>query len=366
MKYTKPISVLMKIADPPDASIQSEFAKLEKKRDGFEKKLFDKAKKEFKLITEITAKELQVNLQHELVPFFVVSKNDLKGIKGIIQSNFESKKKKGDMRFLEIDHDDFNKKYPYVNFMKNNTNLMDQVNLNRYTYEKILNMFSSHPVTHDIYYDKVYQNRLNTDSKENEIEFSNELKRKIKANLNSKEESKRGSNKVENSSGKIESMSQFEEKTISTEIFKDKKKKYLKENINKVVQDDQADQSNKSDNNSFNSRSNTNRNNLRKNKSNITKIAETNTNNKETDFDVETCLTLASKFKNLKLNCTPGSENFELLKKQYMSSFLQMSTNIKERTQEKVTEKLKGGEDDFINVKFCKLFTNNIQTNYLK
>lgn len=359
-KYTKPIQVLMKMAEEPDTKIQSEFSKMEKKRDGFEKKLFDKAKKEFKLITEITAKELQVNLQHELVPFFVVSKNDLKGLKDIVQKNFQSK---GDMRFLEVDHDEFNKKYPYVNIFKNSTNLMDQVNLNRYTYEKILNLFSTRPVMHDIYYDKIYQSRVNAESKENELKFGNELKKKIKDNLNERTNIQMAGSKLNEQDQKV-NKSQFETKTINTELFKDRKKNYIKESIRAIGTDNQSEES---EENNKEGKEKDKANSISKPKASLrgyntssTSIenggkltvkssndqnGNSNEPNQDSDFDVDTCLTLASKFKNLNLNCTPGSANYEALKKQYMSSFLQLSTRL--------VEKLKGGDDDFINVKFC-------------
>ena len=70
-KYSKPIAVKMKLPSEPDPKIQKEIGKIEKKREKYEKKMFDKAKQEFKLITSITIKELQINLQHELIPYFV-------------------------------------------------------------------------------------------------------------------------------------------------------------------------------------------------------------------------------------------------------------------------------------------------------
>lgn len=70
-KYSKPIAVKMKMPSEPDPKIQKEISKMEKKREKYEKKMFDKAKQEFKLITSITIKELQINLQHELIPYFV-------------------------------------------------------------------------------------------------------------------------------------------------------------------------------------------------------------------------------------------------------------------------------------------------------
>ena len=369
MKYTKPISVLMKIADPPDAKIQKEFAKMEKKRDGLEKKLFDKAKKQFKLITEITAKELQVNLQHELVPFFVVSKNDLKGIKDIVKANFESKKGKDDMRFIEINHEELDKKYPYVNFFKNSTNLIDQVNLNRYTYEKILNMFSNSPNMHDVYYDKLYQSRINGNSKSIEREFGSELKKKIKENLKTKEQNKFKTPIQEVEEIENNKKHRFQEKIISTSIFKDKKTNHLKADIiNTNPTTPPIITKPPIINSNFDSKPN-----LRYNQPIAT---NTSPQSQDSDFDIDTCKALSSKFQNLNLNCTPGSENFEILKKQYMSSFIQISsqisTNIKNNLEIKDTNKnavtskvatmtasknldeLKGGEDSFINVKFCK------------
>ena len=136
-KYTKPISVLMKMPSDPDPSLQKEIDKLEKKRVGYENKLFDKAKQEFKLITALTTKELQVNLNHELLPFFVVSKNSLSGIDKIITNTLPAQTKSG---FLQLDNEELNEKFPHLNVNRN-----DQMRLNKEVYAKILNLFSENP-----------------------------------------------------------------------------------------------------------------------------------------------------------------------------------------------------------------------------
>lgn len=142
-KYSKPISVVMKLPEEPDGSIKSEISNMEKKRVEFEKKLFTKAKEEFKLITQITIKELQLNLNHELIPFFVVSKNEMSGMKSIIEKNFP-KKQDGKSRFLELDPDETNSKFKGANFDEKDT-----VRLNEYAYSRILQMFSLNPTEED-------------------------------------------------------------------------------------------------------------------------------------------------------------------------------------------------------------------------
>ena len=70
--YTKSISVKMKLPKNADSKVISKITEMESKRDKQEKKLFEKAKEEFKLISQITIKELQVNLNqlYESLPFF--------------------------------------------------------------------------------------------------------------------------------------------------------------------------------------------------------------------------------------------------------------------------------------------------------
>lgn len=101
-KYSKPISVVMKLPAEPDGSIKTEIDKLEKSRVDKEKKMFTKAKEEFKLITQITVKELQMNLSHELIPFYAVSKGDLSKLKEIITKNFPKSKEAAKSKFKEI------------------------------------------------------------------------------------------------------------------------------------------------------------------------------------------------------------------------------------------------------------------------
>jgi hypothetical protein len=134
-KYTQPISVLMKLPSEPDPKLKKEIGNMEKKRENFESKIFKKAKEEFKLITALTKKELQIELNHELLPFFVVSKNGIQGINNIIQATFPSQNKKS-ASFLQIDNDEVKNKFPHLN-------LSDPINLNKQVYSGILNFFLS-------------------------------------------------------------------------------------------------------------------------------------------------------------------------------------------------------------------------------
>lgn len=138
-KFTKPISVLMKLPQDPDASIKTEIEKVEKERDGFEKKMFTKAKEEFKLITQITIKELQLNLNHELIPFFVVTKNQIGSLKSIIEKNFPKNKDAKSPRFIQINSEELNEKFSKKLDVNNKEEI---VNLNKMAYERILNLFS--------------------------------------------------------------------------------------------------------------------------------------------------------------------------------------------------------------------------------
>ncbi len=134
-KYTQPISVLMKLPSEPDPKLKKEIGNMEKKRENFESKLFKKAKEEFKLITAMTKKELQIELNHELLPFFVVSKNGLQGINNIIQATFPSQNKKS-ASFLQIDNEEMKQRFPHLN-------ISDSVSLNKQIYSGILKFFLS-------------------------------------------------------------------------------------------------------------------------------------------------------------------------------------------------------------------------------
>jgi hypothetical protein len=155
-KYTKPISVIMKLPSDPDPKIKNEIGSMEKKREDFESKLFKKAKEEFKLITALTKKELQLQLNHELLPFFVVSKNGLKGINDIISASLPSQTKNGRARFLELDGSEIKKKFPHFNSI-------DPVALNRNVYSGILNFFLG-------------ENKENNFLKEKQKKFHNNLR----------------------------------------------------------------------------------------------------------------------------------------------------------------------------------------------
>ena len=127
-QYTKPISVRMKIPKEPDISIKHEIERMERKRDELEEQLCKQALIELKLITKITIKELQLNLKHELLPFYSISSNNniTNNIKSVINSNI----KDIESRFIQIDNTNTNLtidvikrtkciemkiKYPYIN-----------------------------------------------------------------------------------------------------------------------------------------------------------------------------------------------------------------------------------------------------------
>jgi hypothetical protein len=158
-KFTKPISVKMKLPSEPDASIKKEIENIESKRSSFETNMFDKAKQEFKLITALTISELQKHLNHEMLPFFVISKNALNGIGSVISASIPSGGKKGGSRFLQIDHGELEEKFPNLEISK------DQETLNKYVYSKILNLFSETP---ELYTDSIFlktENKISKDDK---------------------------------------------------------------------------------------------------------------------------------------------------------------------------------------------------------
>jgi len=146
-KFTKPISVKMKLPSEPDASIKKEIENIEGNRNSFETNMFDKAKQEFKLITALTISELQKHLNHEMLPFFVISKNALNGITSVISGSIPSSARGGKSRFLQIDHNELEEKFPNLEISK------DQEALNKYVYSKILNLFSETP---EMYTDSIF------------------------------------------------------------------------------------------------------------------------------------------------------------------------------------------------------------------
>lgn len=173
--YTKPISVVMKLPSDPDPSIKKEIENMEKKREKFESKIFQKAKQELKLITAITIKQLQVYLNRELLPFFVVSKNSLAGINKIISTHLPAQTKTMPRpRFLQIDKDEINKKFPHFN-------LKNDESLNKHVYSKILNLFSGSP--DDIESVKDVVNNNNNDVNEMSNDKVNDTKVEVKADL---------------------------------------------------------------------------------------------------------------------------------------------------------------------------------------
>ena len=135
-KYTKPIHVEMKLPNDPDPKIKKEIEKMESKRDGFEEKLFKQANEEFKLITKITVKELQSNLKHELLPFYVLSKGTMQNIDAVISQNIKPGK---NQRFLQLDKSQFESDYKDLI----SQNKIDPNNLNTLIQSKLMNIFSS-------------------------------------------------------------------------------------------------------------------------------------------------------------------------------------------------------------------------------
>lgn len=70
-----PILVKVFDAKEPEQKVQTEMDNFEKERADSEKKMFAKAEMELKLITLQTIQELALNLESEMMPFFVASKN---------------------------------------------------------------------------------------------------------------------------------------------------------------------------------------------------------------------------------------------------------------------------------------------------
>lgn len=139
-KYTKPISVHMKMPSDPDPAIQKEINNIEQDRDKKEGNLFKKAKEEFKLITALTVKELKINLNHELLPFFFLSKGQGQILSEIVSKAIpDPKKGKGSkVGFLQVDKEELKEKFP-------NLNTQDPEALNKEVYYRILEMFKENP-----------------------------------------------------------------------------------------------------------------------------------------------------------------------------------------------------------------------------
>ncbi len=171
-KYTKPISVLMKLPSDPDPKLKKEIENLETKREGFESKLFKKAKEEFKLITALTKKELQMNLNHELLPFFIVSKNGMKEVNSIVKKYVPSQTKNTKARFLEVNENELKEKFPHF--------VNDQAQLNKKVYSGLLKFFlgSENEI--------VDNTRLNKDENKEKVNDNNDndlLKNEVDFNI---------------------------------------------------------------------------------------------------------------------------------------------------------------------------------------
>lgn len=323
-KYSKPISVVMKLPAEPDGKIKSDIDKMEKERADHEKKMFTKAKEEFKLITQITIKELQMNLDHELIPFFVVSKNDLSGLKGIIAKNFP-KKDKG--RFLQIDESEISSKYNNGNSDFSSKNSL--IDFNKYTYNKILDLFSNKGEGVDKY---------EKESEKNYEDMTTGIKNKYKLKLDN-ERTQLGNSK--NKNFKLDSMdkfisSQYENEEAKKEDYLNKSKSnYSSEETNsKYSKSESTIASDSVDENSANS----------------------NQDVKDSvSFSLDTCLEMQKKFSGLELNCNSLDKDY-----QEVSSFLETHNSIslnsqsalKSRLSSKSKSNLRGGDEDFINVKF--------------
>jgi hypothetical protein len=163
-KFTKPISVKMKLPGEPDASIKKEIENIEGKRSSFESNMFEKAKQEFKLITALTISELQKHLNHEMLPFFVISKNALTGISNVISSSIPSGGP-SQSRFIQLDHSELTEKFPNLELAN------DQEALNKYVYSKILNIFSENP---ELYTDSAFLKKKDKKSKDDKENLNEE------------------------------------------------------------------------------------------------------------------------------------------------------------------------------------------------
>lgn len=163
-KYTKPISVEMKLPEEPNPKIKQEIEKIEKKRDGYEEKLFQQAAEEFKLITKITIKELQINLKNELLPFYVVSKGTMATVDAVISKNI---KPPGlNQRFLQIDKERFENEYGDL-IKKKGIDIKNEAKFNKDIHSKLVNFFNLSTREEKII------NRYNNPNDENEINDDN-------------------------------------------------------------------------------------------------------------------------------------------------------------------------------------------------
>lgn len=163
-KYTKPISVEMKLPEEPNPKIKQEIEKIEKKRDGYEEKLFQQAAEEFKLITKITMKELQTNLKNELLPFYVVSKSTMATVDAVIAQNI--KPPGPSQRFLQIDKEQFENDYGDL-IKKKAIDIKNEAKFNRDIHSKLVNFFSLPTQDEEItnkYYNPNVQNEINEDN----------------------------------------------------------------------------------------------------------------------------------------------------------------------------------------------------------
>lgn len=334
-KYSKPISVIMKLPAEPDGKIKSDIDKMEKERADHEKKMFTKAKEEFKLITQITIKELQMNLDHELIPFFVVSKNDLSGLKGIIAKNFPKKGDKG--RFLQIDESEINSKYSNQYGDSDFSSKDSLIDFNKYTYNKILDLFSNKGDGVDKY---------EKESEKNYEDITSGIQNKYKLNLDSSESIEKlntNSNtntNTDNRNVNLHSMDKF----ISSQFDKEeaKREEYLNKSRSKYS-------SEKTDSKSE----------LKLPYATIDEKVDSSNQNKEdsVSFSLNSCMEMQKKFSGLELNCNSLDKDY-----QEVSSFLEthnsiylhnkLETNNKLSIKSKGKSNLRGGDEDFINVKF--------------
>lgn len=297
-KYSKPISVKIKLPEDPDNKIISETKKIESERVNYEKNMFTKAKEEFKLISQITIKELQMNLAHELIPFQVVAKGDLKNFKDIVDKNFP---KKENVRFKEISNIVLdNNKYPYINklFSSNESLNKKTLDFNKFIYSKIANLFS------------------NT----------------------------------------------TEQKDINNNIVNDKNTKYTKNisqfNNNKMEMYDTSKYINKKDNdNDNNNDNNNNDNDFTAKKSKNSKIINEdinynqNYNLSNVKYDYENCVILNKKFPIIQLNCNDLRKDYHDIQS-FLETYTNSQTTAENKTFYESSLSSKVSDDDFINVKF--------------
>jgi hypothetical protein len=249
-------------------------------------------------------------------------------LKGIIAKNFP--KKGGDKgRFMQIDESEIKGRY---NSKQNlNTDFTDKsslVDFNKYTYNKILDLFSNKGEGVD---------NFEKESEKRYENITNDIQSKYKLKLDNSEMS---SNKKLKSIDKYVS-SQFDEEEAKKEEILDRKKE------KNILNDDNSD---------------IEENDIKSNHDNLDK-SSSQVNEDNVSFNLNSCLEMQKKFSGLNLNCNNLEKDY-----QEVFSFLEThnsvmlnskernanKSNLKSGNKNKIKEKtnLRGGDEDFINVKF--------------